>query len=657
MKPVNFLIYLSLVAVNFGAFAQKMDRRELISGRHDGGGQAVVQTNGSVDIADRFPPRGSAAVYKPAGEAVDVLQSKEVRDQIQVVDKLLNQFALRHRAEPIPLAEMIKAKEYYFVESLPDVPDCKAPRDNSGVPIDAEVFHIACTQNALKDVTFLLVNNKFDFRKLSKDRQVDTLVHEALRSWKVRLDTYSVEIIVNGLSHARDLYYRQLAGERLPLTNLEYSALTQLQTEIFQTPLALDRSDKFSIARNGGGLIINIKGHNIDSSVFLGTGTVISTAVALGKNVEILRSTINSNYQNQNVTNKISSNVKILDSNLTISGSEILSQTQIVNSDISSRRYPKIGSNVKIKDSKLDSLQLVIRNDVKLNDVKLEDPNLAIIEAEVLMTNVRIDYPATDKTDSGVSYADDAKGLIVRIGTKTQIHNTIIGLTDNLEVGANASIRNVNLRVRPFTELASRFTALASVKIADHSQIVSDNRPVIFLSEWTMFGSNLLTFAGSINFTKMNLCKNMGYTKSTYKETGISFTELKITEKSDLNACKETEPVRLRHCSKLDGCYGYYEANDFVNLGDTLTVDAAFAKGCSDSNKVSTYVKRDGYHRRAVNYEATEQVCHVIEKFAQENKGCQDLRATAVLKAVPGQLNAVYQIQSVSDLRVGCVKK
>jgi len=88
---VRKLILVSLAVASFSALASPP---EAVAGRHDGGGQGVKGADGSIEIADRFPPRNATTVFQPTTEPVELLKdNKELNAQIDLIDKILNLYA------------------------------------------------------------------------------------------------------------------------------------------------------------------------------------------------------------------------------------------------------------------------------------------------------------------------------------------------------------------------------------------------------------------------------------------------------------------------------------------------------------------------------------------------------------------------------------
>jgi hypothetical protein len=669
MLSVRNLILCSLAVASFSALAGRAEQP--VAGRHDGGGQGVKGPDGSIEIADRFPPRNAATVFQPTSEPVELLKdNKELSEQIDLIDKILNLYANSSRYSYAWVGKRIREKKYYLVDKLPDVPDCQAPRDNSGVPSNSEVFHIACTQDGLKDVTFLLSNDKFDFRKLPVERQADVLTHEAFRSWKVRLDTYSLEIIVNGLSRGRDIYVRQMAGERQPLSESDYQALQQMQREIPQTPLLENRQNRDDavsiIVRNGGGLVYPYKSQKIDPSAFISVGSVVSMPVVIEKDVEIIRSGISgrSEYADVSPIVTLHAGVKLIDSTFYSAGAEVQSGVIIDGSEISAQSVIKVGANVELQKTKLASHKLSVGDNVKMIEADLQGPYTLAFENKVSISNSVVDYGATDKSDSFIERDEKTTEMTVRFGENAKLQDSVVQLTDSFSVGANADVRNLNLRVRPFIEDKDSKKPLPNLTIAANSQIVSDNRPVIFLGKRSMwsFSTPDLSLEGNVDFTKLNLCKGMGYSKASHKEIGIGFTGLKVTAKSDLSSCEETAPIAGRYCNNREGCDGYREAINFINAGEVAKLNDVLLGEvkCSTDGESTVafkeYMSSNGFYRNHTTYKVDSETCKKIENFYEQNKedrykACAKNLADVELLSVPGKLGAVYQVKSIGNLR------
>lgn len=559
-------------------------------GNHDGGDQFVKLRNGTMVQADLFPPHSGEDAFEPSGQKPIDLEKEfpGITVEVKTLSSLFDTYSdLRSYSTKDLVASNVfglasqpeAAPKYYMVEKFPNVPDCRVPRDNSGVPTGASVFHIACTRGP---VTLLLDSPRskraMGFRQLSREQMADVLVHEGFRREQVRIPTQGIETMVRGLALLRDLQKRQAKGERQPLSSVQVETITQFMNEVPLTGLhhgrvigAVPPLERWRIWRNGGGLVSPALDAQAD--VFIGVGSNISIH-EIESGVEILNSTIWSEYIGKSI---IAKGTRISDSTLGGSVIQIDRDVTIASSSLVANAYG-VKSRLKIEDGVIIK-STTIRAGVLLSLAK----GVTVNEAEIFRLRdccrhnkvVLEDGVTIDQSVVAHSTDFDSNRGDFIMGKKSQlVEKSNIFVSKNYYQGMNSLVSGLKLRVRPMelSDLKAKRT-YADIIIKEDVQIKAKNLwPIVITFE----GPSLLSFqAPKVEFTRSMILENkdrpacaIGLNPSTKMETSFVTTGLSIYGAEQFKAleCRvvDREPLTERWCSRRFGdCYGYDLSNLF----------------------------------------------------------------------------------------------
>lgn len=526
-------------------------------GNHDGGGQAVRAADGQLQMADHFTP-STGKKPLPEGRTVDLdLQFPQLRPSIQLLSGMLGIYG-QGNADLVWRVYDDKAR-YVFVDELPDHPSCRVPRDNSGVPIDAVVFHVACT---LGETTYLLESG---VRALNPDGLAELVVHEALRRERTRMETASIEIIVSGLSTAVRAYRKQRAGDRSALSEEDLRRLNDLIEEIPRTALR----DHNQFARPNPGMKLTVHGGRLGPyddetceqkcrsprvapDAVIGAGSYVRVA-EVGAGSVILGTTI---AHDGGGDGKIASGV-------------YLENAIFGDGDLD------IADGVRVTDSVLEAAHLIIERGAKLTDVRAY-PTDMVIGAESELADVKFLQRRGDEQwvpvkigsrvklktvqlmspFKGFYSTGTEKKRLIEIGDDASLDQVNVQFTLQYRQGAGSYISNLNLRVRSLELGESLGKVQPVVEIARDARIEGGGQTLVFLANPWFFQESKLTFTGRLELSQGAMCA-MGFDASTKQEVGVEFGQDEIRSVEQLKTCRTSAPLAARKCVRREGCSGY----------------------------------------------------------------------------------------------------
>jgi len=573
-------------------------------GIHDGGGTGVynpTEPKLPPQVADRFPPLNRDAIpFEPKSEPVDLVRIyPELRAEVALAISLLQRYGLAQEpymdsSQHAQLDKLIFDPEvkYYVVPQFPDVPECRVPRDNSGVPHDYESYKLACTRG---NVTLLLDHPQKGIESMSVSEIRNLLAHEAFRRWPRRLATSTIEVLVRGMSTLMEGHRAQLAGNRDALTRTQLENIRELISELrlngltgrFEKPVDMSvsfaveapapksqlyRIDERSQLTAHGGLLVGIHASFagsllqsdtpqkeslcdepgarscISESAMVGIGTLISGAFRIGADVTLLYSRVE-NRKGSNQLPFIRSGTTIINSSL--EDVNVGARTWIMNSQLGSYFYDakdrSIGSSVRLENVQIKSTSFDVGNGVEATRAEVDLS--AILNSRISIGHGAKLKNATVKPALIPDLSLDEAAIL--LGPDVVLNDSVVEITGRFEQERGAQLNHVRLRARPFDLGNGSQKQLTPILLRVGPEVVLSNTdtPIIFLGDYRRPSNRQLPsvrssieFHDSIDFKGAMSCP-MGIHEVSRVEVGIRGTRLVVRKATDLTNCQTTAPI------------------------------------------------------------------------------------------------------------------
>lgn len=354
MKYQN-LISKSFVELAFGSVLAlapaHAPAHAMMGGETGGGGDAVILPDDTVVLADQFYRPSTSTSPEDIPGSVPILLPDELNNELKRISSFSRVYFCDKRQKFGVLEKAIFGENvrYFFVPTIPDIPECINNEASYQVPSGGHVSPIGCSIGAN---TYL---QKEMFLKMSVREQALLIAHERIRTLPAQPGLKVTATITQGLRILLDFRNRQIQGERPLMDNIsEKMVLNMREAGRLISSCPNDSNILDVILHPAGGLIeFDLKG--AAHSSYLGVGSRIPAFCTLGENTVILNTAIWG--KNATADCSFEGRAKILDSEIVF---------EFVN-DL------HIGFGAVIENSALSVGQLTIGRMGVISGIRIED--------------------------------------------------------------------------------------------------------------------------------------------------------------------------------------------------------------------------------------------------------------------------------------------